>query len=301
MKVEKIKAILKSKRAKIIGGTVGGALVLTLLGAIIISNGYIEGNAIAIDNKNVINENKEQAKDNNTENVDKNINDEGVDNSTEENNNTELKEEDNLNNEDNSKDSKNIANEVNVKQESKNNAVSNNQQNTGNTQSSSNTQNNTANNVKPAEGNTNSKPSTGSSSNNKPNNSTSNTPKPDQHTHNWIPVTQVVHHDEQGHNEKILISEAWTEEIPVYEEQARDICNTCNADLTGLDISAHVKKHMLAGEDKGGHRTEWKKVQVGSNKINHDAVYENKWVVDKAAWDETVTTGHKCSSCGQTK
>ena len=34
--------------------------------------------------------------------------------------------------------------------------------------------------------------------------------------------------------------------------------------------------------------------------ITH-AVTEKKWVVDKAAWDETVTTGYKCSSCGTTK
>ena len=35
--------------------------------------------------------------------------------------------------------------------------------------------------------------------------------------------------------------------------------------------------------------------------INHDAVYDKKWFVDKAAWDETVTTGYRCSSCGETK
>ena len=51
----------------------------------------------------------------------------------------------------------------------------------------------------------------------------------------------------------------------------------------------------------GGFRTDWKQVQVGTNKINHDAVYEDKWVVDKAAWDETVTTGYKCSGCSATK
>ena len=35
-------------------------------------------------------------------------------------------------------------------------------------------------------------------------------------------------------------------------------------------------------------------------KINHPAVTEDRWVVDKAAWSETVTTGYKCS-CGATK
>lgn len=109
----------------------------------------------------------------------------------------------------------------------------------------------------------------------------------------------MVHHDEQGHNEKILVSEAWTEEIPIYEDKEVAICNGCGADITN-NPTEHNMNHMLNGE-KGGWHTEWKQVQVGTNKINHDAVYEDKWVVDKAAWDETVTTGYKCSSCGATK
>ena len=70
--------------------------------------------------------------------------------------------------------------------------------------------------------------------------------------------------------------------------------------MTGTDIAAHVKKHMMEGEDKGGHRTEWVQVQVGTNSVNHPAVTEKKWGVDKAAWTETVTVGHSCS-CGATK
>ena len=50
-----------------------------------------------------------------------------------------------------------------------------------------------------------------------------------------------------------------------------------------------------------GWHTDWKQVQVGTNKIEHPAVTDKKWIVDKAAWTETVTTGHKCSSCGATK
>ena len=56
---------------------------------------------------------------------------------------------------------------------------------------------------------------------------------------------------------------------------------------------------MLNGEP-GGWTTEYVQVQVGTDKITHDAVYESKWIVDKAAWDETVTTGYSCS-CGATK
>ena len=158
--------------------------------------------------------------------------------------------------------------------------------------------------------NSNSKPSSGSSSNSNSSNNTGGSStsgstggntsnKEESHTHNWVPITSVVHHDEQGHNEKILVSEAWTEEIPIYEDKEVAICNGCGADITN-NPTEHNMNHMLNGE-KGGWHTEWKQVQVGTNKINHDAVYEDKWVVDKAAWDETVTTGYKCSSCGATK
>ena len=31
------------------------------------------------------------------------------------------------------------------------------------------------------------------------------------------------------------------------------------------------------------------------------AEYEEKWVVDKKAYDETVVVGHTCTVCGETK
>lgn len=164
---------------------------------------------------------------------------------------------------------------------------------------------------KPSSNTENSKPSKGNGSSSKPskpNSGASSKPstssKPahtHNHTHTWEEVTTTVHHKEQGHYENVVVKEAWTEKKQVYETQARDICNSCNADLTGTDIAQHVKEHMMNGTDKGGHRTEYKKVQVGTETINHPAVIERKWVVDKPAWVETVVTGRKCSVCGATK
>jgi hypothetical protein len=131
---------------------------------------------------------------------------------------------------------------------------------------------------------------------NKPNDN--NTSDSNKHTHNWNPITSVVHHEEQGHYENILISEAWTEEVPIYEEREVMICNGCGADLTNLSESDFEDHIFQSGH--GSWREEWKQVQVGTDKITHDAVYQSKWIVDKAAWDETVTTGYSCS-CGATK
>ena len=78
---------------------------------------------------------------------------------------------------------------------------------------------------------------------------------------------------------------------------AREICNTCEADITG-NIREHIKKHMLAGEG-GSHRTEYKKVFSHYEEVNHPAEYMDKWVVDKPAWTEKITSYH--CSCGAKK
>ena len=163
--------------------------------------------------------------------------------------------------------------------------------NTGNTEdtnlnsSSSDTSTNTAN--------------TNSSSN-------SNTTAPSQpshdhthdHIHNWVPITQQITHPEEGYWADELVSGAWTEEIPVYEERAREICNGCGLDITE-DPWAHIDEQL----DKDnyncmGYHTEYRQFQVGTNTVYHDAIYSKKWIVSKPAWVETVTTGYQCSDCG---
>ena len=278
MNFEKIKEMLKNRKVQIIAGTVAGVLVLTLAGAMILNNKNVESKNIAIEKDNK----KDNKKDVNKDNKDAKEKLE------------ELKKTDTSNlSDEEKKDLENKIAEAEKKVVNDNNSSSNEEVASGTLNSDSNstsskndsTENNSTNN------NTNN-----DTVQNKPNdNDTSDSNK---HTHSWNPITSVVHHDEQGHYEKILVSESWTEEIPIYEEQAREICNGCGADITA-DPTTHNKNHMLNGEP-GGWTTEYVQVQVGTDKINHDAVYENKWVVDKAAWDETVTTGYSCS-CGATK
>lgn len=203
-----------------------------------------------------------------------------------------------------------------VKKEQTSNTDKKKEENVKTEKPSTGNSNNTSSVNKPSTGNgTTNKPSTGNSNNNsntnkpsnggvnnKPSTKPSTSEKPvHNHTHTWEEVTTTVYHEEQGHYENVVVKEAWTEKKPVYETQARDICNSCNADLTGTNIAQHVKEHMINGTDKGGHRTEYKKVQVGTETINHPAVTERKWVIDKPAWTEKVVTGYKCSDCGATK
>ena len=136
------------------------------------------------------------------------------------------------------------------------------------------------------------------SSDARPNNDTGEKPSKPSHTHSWNAQTTVVHHPASGHNEQVLIKEAWTEYKPIYETVAIEVCNTCGVDITA-NHSQHMKEHALKGEG-GSRRTEYIQKQTGTETIAHPAEYETRWVQDSAAWDETVITGYTCS-CGASK
>ena len=132
-------------------------------------------------------------------------------------------------------------------------------------------------------------------------NSSSNSSKPAEHTHNWVAQYKTVNVPEKGHNEQVLVQAAYDEQVPITEMKAHDICSSCGADLTGTDISSRVYQHMINGDDKGGHYTEWRETVVGYKTVHHDAVYETRYVVDSPATTKQELTGYKCSGCGKTK
>ena len=143
------------------------------------------------------------------------------------------------------------------------------------------------------------KNNTGSSSKPSNNNSSnSNNSKPAEHTHNWVAQYKTVTVPEKGHNEQVLVQDAYDE--PTYGYEYHSFCNTCGLDLTanGINDAQHVKQHMLNGE--GGSTTQ-KPVEVQTGTIHHEAVYETRYVVDSPATTKQELTGYKCSSCGKTK
>ena len=237
------------------------------------------------------------------------------------------------NKQDNSKDNKDNKKEENKKEENNNSPVEDKEvdthaneeggaqtlavANTGNTEdtnldSSSGTSTNTSNtdsSSSVSNSNSSSNTNTGSSSSNTSNtnsSSSSNTVAPSEpshdhthdHIHNWVPITQQITHPEEGYWADELVSDAWTEEIPVYEKRAREICNGCGLDITE-DPWAHADEQLdLGNYNCMGYHTEYRQFQVGTNTIHHDAIYSKKWIVSSPAWVETVTTGYQCSDCG---
>ena len=183
------------------------------------------------------------------------------------------------------------SNKSNTSESKKNNTAS-----TSN--SSSNKNNSSSSSSKPS-----SKPSNSgnNSSSSKPSNngSSSNNSKPAEHTHNWVAQYKTVNVPEKGHNEQVLVKDAYDEQVPITEMREFSICNVCGADITN-NTTSHTKAHALAGEG-GGYHSEWREVVTGYNTVHHDAVYETRYVVDSPATTKQELTGYKCSSCGKTK
>ena len=184
------------------------------------------------------------------------------------------------------------SNKSNTSESKKNNTAS-----TSN--SSSNKNNSSSSSSKPS-----SKPSNSSNNNSgssKPSNnngSNSNNSKPAEHTHNRVAQYKTVNVPEKGHNEQVLVKDAYDE--PTYGYEYHSFCNTCGLDLTanGINDAQHVKQHMLNGE--GGSTTQ-KPVEVQTGTIHHEAVYETRYVVDSPATTKQELAGYKCSGCGKTK
>ena len=275
MRVEKIKEILKSKRTLIISTILVGAVAVVTAGTMILHNENIGNNNVAIE---------------------KNIEDKGSEDDVLEEINEELTVEntdEHIHDENCNHDEENSTSQKNNQVVEQNNSSSTNKQEETNQNNSdkkvSTTTQTTANNSN--------KNDTTSNSNS---NTNTNTNK-NEHTHSWVEVYKDVYHAEEGHYENVLVKEVWTETVPIYETKIVNICNGCGADITGNEIT-HAKEQMLAGNMAcSGFHNEQRKVQTGTNTINHDAVYEKKWVIDKAAWTEKVLSGYKCSSCGAIK
>lgn len=188
------------------------------------------------------------------------------------------------------------------KEEAKKPSTSDGKDNSGSTNKPSSGSNSAGNTSKPNSGSNNggssNKPSSGSNNSNGGN--SSNTEKP-AHKHNWVNVKKTVNHPAETHQEdvyedrQVKVKDAWDEQVRV---DAGAECRQCGYRTTNPDdMTMHCLEYGHSSHNISEYKT-----------VHHDAVYETqrvkvgtKTVVDKAAWTETVVTGQKCSSCGETK
>ena len=93
------------------------------------------------------------------------------------------------------------------------------------------------------------------------------------------PIYQTIHHEEVGHWETQVIQEEWDQ--PVYERKII-------GNQTGT-IYSNVDEFAFNTNGDGSYHVG--DVQVGTT--HHDAVTQEVWVVDQAAWDQTVIVGYR--------
>lgn len=160
------------------------------------------------------------------------------------------------------------------------------------TGSSDNSGNKSNSSSKKDEGKSDSKPSGGNSSNSGSNSNSGSSSKKDDtpaHQHNWVAQTKTVHHDAQY---KTVHHGVVTEE--------HYICNQCGADITS-DPWGHINNSLMNGGNCGSYHSTYVIVKQGYHETVTDQAAYDEQVQVRDAWDETVTTGYKCSSCGATK
>ncbi len=164
--------------------------------------------------------------------------------------------------------------------------------------------------------------------NNTPTEKPTNTPTPTTHVHDWQAVTEVVHHDEAGHWE--TVDNSYYDNIYI-----TGYCINARPPISLYEILN--EKGLWSWEPEGwdsfsvtkeGHNTyiffgsidSWpqyaasamaekmREIEITSTTALRNWLVESTyhedlediWIVDKAAYDETVITGYKCS-CGAEK
>lgn len=133
---------------------------------------------------------------------------------------------------------------------------------------------------------------------------TSSQPSQPAHEHNWVAITTTVHHDavtEEVWVVDVAAQAAWDEEVTEWETY---IVGFVTGDgklwATKEEAQAHALNLPVDQANYSTKRDQRAIVTV----IHHDGVPEQghyETVVKQAAYDETVTTGYKCSSCGAQK
>lgn len=129
--------------------------------------------------------------------------------------------------------------------------------------------------------------------------------------HDWVAQTSTVHHDAKthtvnhdatGHYETVVTGQTWVVDVP---SVSTVYCAWGDFSYPSSEGWRPFSQH--SDETGHGNYSIYNSKEVG----HYENTTEQQWVQDSAAWtetvidqaayDETVTTGYKCSKCGATK
>lgn len=109
--------------------------------------------------------------------------------------------------------------------------------------------------------------------------------------HDWEDMLETVHHDEVGHYENVLVG---------YDSIEQYHCSSSDCDDSPWFSSYdELSKHYQTVHGYTVSLDQLKSMCYTS--YDRKPIYENQWIVDQEAYDETIITGYKCSVCGQQK
>ena len=123
------------------------------------------------------------------------------------------------------------------------------------------------------------------------NSTTSDNADPCVNGHDWEDMLETVHHDEVGHYENVLVG---YDSIEKYHCSSSD----CN-DSPWFSSYDELSKHYQTVHGYTVSLDQLKSMCYTS--YDQKPVYENQWIIDTEAYEETIVTGQKCKRCGATK
>ena len=147
------------------------------------------------------------------------------------------------------------------------------------------------------------------------------TSKPEEettaHVHQWTEITETAHHDAVTEEKWVVDTPAWTEEVittvPVTEDVFIRVasCRMCGAAFESEDLDTAISschQHIIEvhdnacgyGLEKSYHTTRQSGTKQVTEYVNHAEEGHMETVTVRAAYDETVIVGYRCS-CGETK
>ena len=124
--------------------------------------------------------------------------------------------------------------------------------------------------------------------------------------HEWVDVVETIHHEEEGHEETVVLQEAYDEILDIVEEVRISKCRCRCGQIFDNDAQWEAHSIELADDEEDIHDSFtvtyiYEETVIGQETIHHEAVTETVWVVDRPAYDEEIVTGRRCLMCGATE
>ena len=123
----------------------------------------------------------------------------------------------------------------------------------------------------------------------------------EKHVHNWVDITETIHHDAVYEDRWIVDEGEWDE--TVIDQKAKKVTHEygckCGAHFkTSDELRDHLYNY---GSNEHGQESWVENIPEKSHVVHHDATGHYESYLEQEAWDETIVTGQKCSICGAVK